>query len=169
MYKHYALIKNGIVLDYPVDPRKYISEKNAFNIHEYWDGGELDGNIYVFCHNREPEYGFDETLVETTPEFDLKKGMWFRKYNVVKLDAKIFSMRRDAAYKSANEILIYLRQELSDMQQVIINLSENKRNKWAEYAIQIESIPSQPNYPFQYDVPQRPDKVQDLNIKVARV
>lgn len=169
MYKHYARIKNGVVLDYPVDPRVWDVTTNSYNIDEYWEGGELDGNEYVFCHNLEPEYQYDETLVEKTPEFDPQKNLWVRKYDTVKVSAEVLAKRRVMAQQTVDEIMANLRQDLVEMQSTIVTFTENRRKKWAAYAEQIEAMPLQPNYPFQYVVPKRPDLVQDLKIEVTRI
>lgn len=169
MFKNYALINDGQVVNYPVDPRVWLPDENKFNIHEYWEGGELDGKTYAFCHNMEPPCAYDEALIETTPAFNPERGLWYRQYNIVKVDAETLIQRRQIAQKGIDDVLNRLFAELNDMAQTISELSESEQYKWAEYKKFLEELPNQSEYPFNYVLPTRPDEKQNLSIQVKRI
>ena len=169
MYKQYALIKDGVVLEYPVNPRVFNISINDFNIPNYWLGGELDGKEYVFCHNLEPSYLYDEMLVEKNPVFDLENNIWVRQYDVIKVDSETLAERREIAKKTVDEYIALLLSNLDEMENIISSLSPTKQLQWQTYKQEVLDIATHPNYPFNYVIPKRPDQVQSLKIEVARI
>ena len=169
MYIHYAHIENGVVVEYPVNPRVRDHATNTFNIHEYWEGGELNGKVYVFCHNTPPVFRYDEALIEKKPAFNAETGLWHRQYDLVKVSPETLSKRREMAQNNINELLDILFIDLAKMAQIISELSDVEKNKWQEYRSALLNIPAQMDYPFYYNIPIRPDEMQDLKIGVTRI
>jgi len=169
MYKHYAVLKDGVVVEYPVDPRTWVVSANSYNIPEYWEGGELDGKTYVFCHNKPPNHNYDETLVEKTPALNPENGLWYRQYDVVKLDAQALSELREAAQLGVDILQKRLLSEMEAIANTIAELSAVEQEKWQRYKNDLLNLHVQPDYPFFYITPTRPDELDDLKMKVARV
>jgi hypothetical protein len=169
MYKNYALIKDGLVLQYPVDPRKYDPATNTFNIHEYWEGGDLDGNTYVFCHTLEPKYNYDERLVEKTPALNVENGKWYCQYDIVKVDADTLAERRKLFQQGVDEVFAFRIAEFEAMASVISELSENQQIAWKAYHQALLDMHLHPHYPFRYKILERPDQDQNLKIEVIRI
>jgi hypothetical protein len=169
MYKHYAVLKDGVVVEYPVDPRTWVVSANSYNIPEYWEGGELDGKTYVFCHNKPPNHNYDETLVEKTPALNPENGLWYRQYDVVKLDAQALSELREAALLGVDILQKRLLSEMEAIANTIAELSAVEQEKWQRYKNDLLNLHVQPDYPFFYITPTRPDELDDLKMKVARV
>lgn len=169
MYKNYALIKDGVVLQYPVDPRKYDPKTGTFNIHEYWEGGDLDGKTYVFCHNVEPKHNYDERLVEKTPALNVETGKWYCQYDIVKLDADTLAARRKLFQQGFDELFTFHIAEFNAMAPVISELSESQQIKWKAYHQALLDMHLHPHYPFRYHLPKRPDQAEDLKIEVVKL
>jgi hypothetical protein len=169
MYKHYAVLKDGVVVEYPVDPRTWVVLANSYNIPEYWEGGELDGKTYVFCHNKPPNHNYDETLVEKTPALNPENGLWYRQYDVVKLDAEALSELREAAQLGVDILQKRLLSEMEAIANTIVELSAMEQEKWQRYKNDLLNLHVQPDYPFFYITPTRPDELDDLKMKVTRV
>jgi len=169
MFKNYAIVQDGVVIEYPVDPRVWLVSENTYNISEYWEGGELNGKTYVFCHNKEPAHAYDESLVEATPTFNVDEGLWYRRYEIVKVDNETLAERKQLAQDSADALLSRLFVDLDAMSQTISELSVDEQNKWQTYRVLLTQVPQQSMYPFEYELPFTPDYLQDLKIKVTRI
>ena len=169
MFKNYAIIKNGVVLEYPVDPRTWVVSANAYNIPEYWEGGELDGKTYVFCHNKPPSHNYDETLAEKTPALNPESGLWYRQYDVVKLDAEALAELKLLAQRGADDLQKRFLFAVEEMSATIAELSAEEQDKWQQYKTALLQLSDQPDYPFFYVVPTRPDELDNLKMKMERV
>lgn len=161
MYTHYALIKDNEVVEYPADPRKADP-----TLPPFWLGGEVGGNVYVFCHNFPPVTDHTQDLVEIAPAYNEEAGAWYRQYQVVAASPELLAQRwREQIDGIANSVAYY--NSVAD--EVLTNeLSSEQRNEWLQYKNAVNAVWSQPGFPWGIAWPQRPD-ANTLNIGVTRL
>ena len=169
-YTTYALIENGVVIEYPVNPRVLLASTGDFNVPWNWGGGELDGKTYAYCHNKEPYITHEQVVVETTPYFDSEADLWYRGYEIqaasVELIAKRYAEALDCAQKAIDEICAMY----SDIRAQELGLSSNQRADWAEFRQETQLVPKQNGYPFSYRWPALPDSEQSkMTLGVVRI
>lgn len=170
MYKHYAQIsKNNVVLEYPVNPRVWDISRDDYNVPPYWEGGELNGKTYVFCHNFEPAYQYDEQLFEKTPAINPENGLWYRSYDIVKVSAEVLEERKQMAVQGAQNLKRILLQQYAEMSSIISGLPDSEKQKWQEYQQSIINIESCPEYPFSLNILPRPNESHQIKLQVTRL
>ncbi len=169
MYKHYAIIENGVVVEYPVNPRVWVVSQNSYNVPEVWQGGELDGKTYVACHMPIVAQKPTENLVEKTPVFDQEIGFWMRQFDVVSATAEEVAERRPRYLQGAVNVLAAKLQEYNEKLPLILQLPLNEQIKWQEYAASLMTISQQPEYPFVFHIPESPENQVTVKIGVARI
>jgi hypothetical protein len=160
MHTTYAIIENGAVVEYPVDPN------TEHALPPFWLGGELAGKQYVFCHNQEPPSTHLEVLVETTPELDEASGNWYRKYVIEPAPAEVVEERRQyaatAAHNSINSFKELTQKHLNQ------NLTPEQRLDWESFLGSLEQVPAQSGFPFAIDWPVAPNE-KPIKIEVTRI
>jgi hypothetical protein len=160
MYTTYAIIKDGVVIDYPVNPN------TEHALPPFWLGGELAGKQYVFCHNQEPPSTHLEVLIETTPELDTASGNWYRKYTVAPAPAEVVEERRLYAEEAAKNSINYF--EKLAYGYLSGELTPEQRQDWELFLGSLKQIPLRKDFPFIRDWPVAPNQVQ-INIEVTRI
>lgn len=169
MFTKYAIVENGEVVQYPVNPRVWVVSEGAYNVPDYWTGGELDGKTYVFCHNNEPRHTPLQSLRETNPVKDQETGNWYRHYDVIpatpeEIDTRIHSFMLGAEAEQAYQL-----EKLQGLAVKIAALPAAEQEKWAAYKTALQSIPEQTNYPFEIVWPTPPNLEAAPNIDVERI
>lgn len=160
MYTTYAIVENGVVVEYPVDPN------TQHALPPFWLGGELDGKQYVFCHNQEPPSTHLEVLVETTPELDEASGNWYRKYVVQPAPIEVVEERRQQANTTAQNAISRL-QSLAQ-KHLGQNLTLEQRNAWESFVDSLAQVPMQSGFPFAVNLPIPPSEMP-IKIEVTRI
>lgn len=169
MLKTYAIVQNGVVVEYPVNPRVWVVSQDAYNIPEVWMGGQLDGKTYVACHMQTVPHKATENIVETTPVFNEADGLWVRQFNVVPASAQEIAERRERYLLGAVHVFNTELEKYQAKTALIANLSEAEQLKWREYLAALNSMDQQPEYPFHYTVPESPEITTRVNIGVERI
>lgn len=169
-YKHYAEIKNGSVIQYPVNPRVLLASTGDYNVPPYWEGGDLDGKTYVFCHDSKPQTDYTEVLVETTPYYDTEKQCWYRGYQKQNAPAELIALRLNTAVETTQNNIIALLDVYSEAQAINLGLSDKQKAAWKQYRDALLLIPTQPGYPMQIEWPKTPDSAATaMKLEVVRV
>ena len=170
MYTNYAIVKDGVVVEYPVNPRTWIISREAFNVPELWHGGILDGKEYVLVHTLEPHCHPTKNLVEKPqPFFDTETKLWKRQYDFVPASSEEIEERRGKYLRGAQELVAYFLADYYKKVPMIINLSSTEQTKWDAYRDALLAVPQQPDYPFTYTLPSSPEEQIKINIGVARI
>lgn len=170
MFTTYALIKNGAVVEYPVNPRVWNISTESYNISEYWMGGELDGKMYAFVHNNPPKtYPFKNAVENNVPVLNPDNQLWYRGYNVVDASLEEIAQRTaweiDSVQERRNSYLTEAQEALSK----ITNLPPEGQQEWDAYFADLQNIESQSSFPWDLTWPTRPDQVQRVKIEVERI
>lgn len=160
MYTTYAIIENGSVVEYPVDPH------NKHEIDPLWEGGVLDGKEYVFCHNKEPLASPEQKLVETRPAFDIASGLWYRQYNIVQEDPVVVAEKRAVAVERSLATVAACEAVAAEI--LSKELTDQQRQDWLTYKNDLQSAVGKDNYPWTLTLPQPPDQ-NSLKIEVERL
>lgn len=169
MLTNYAIIENGVVVQYPVNPRVWVIATDSYNVHELWQGGELDGKTYVFCHNPMIDILPTQSLVEKTPACDPNTGLWMRQYDIVPATDDEIAERRPLYLRGALDFVAERLDDYAKKQSMILELPEAEQAKWEAYRIALQTLPDQPGYPFTYTLPKSPEITTTVNIGVERV
>jgi len=170
IYTTYALIENGAVVDYPVNPRVTIASTGDFNVPWNWGGGELDGKTYAYCHGKEPWVTHEEIVVETTPYFNAEAGLWYRGYEVQPAPPELVTERYEIAYTSSQQAIADIITQYSDARAQELELTETQRADWAIFREEMQTVPQQAGYPFKFTWPVFPDSTENkMTLGVVRV
>jgi hypothetical protein len=170
IYTTYALIENGVVVEYPVNPRVLIASTGDFNVPWNWGGGELDGKTYAYCHDKKPVTTHEEITVETTPYFDVEAGLWYRGYEIQPAPPELVVERYGVAYTSVRRAIAGMIAQYSDAKAQELGLTETQRADWTRFRTEMQAVPQQAGYPFQFSWPVRPDSVENkMTLQVVRV
>lgn len=170
MYTQYAQISaDNTVIEYPVNPRSWDISKGDFNVDIYWQGGELNGKIYVLCHNMEPATQYDEALIEKTPAINPDNGLWYRQYDVVKVSPEVLEERRAFAAQGAQNTKAMLLRDYAEKESMIASLSIEMQQKWAEYYASIVNMETHPGYSFSMGILPSPDTSHKIKLQVTRI
>lgn len=168
-YTHYARIENGVVVEYPTNPRGVLLT-GEFNIPPDWLGGELDGKTYVYCHDKKPFWNHTEVLVETQPYFDEESGLWYRGYEKAPAPPELIEDRRQVAIETAQSNIAFLLDMYSETRADELELSDGQKESWQTFRGLVATVPDQPGYPFQIDWPEIPDQQKSgFTLEVVRV
>lgn len=170
MYINYAIVKDGAVLEYPVNPRVWDLSSEEFNVPDYWLGGELNGKTYVYVHTFAPYCHPTLNLVEKTlPAFDSERNAWLRQYDFVAASEEEIAERREMHVRGVQTTMANLLAAYYQKMQLILDLPAEEQAKWDAYRDALLSIPQQPDYPFVFTLPQSPESQVKVNIGVARI
>jgi hypothetical protein len=165
-FTNYALIEDGRVIEYPVNPREFLISTGDYNIPLYWRGGMLGDKLYVFCHDRKPVTDYTEIVVETTPYFDSESNMWYRGYEVQPAPPELIEERlttlREAATNSVNTRLGIYSESNADL----LGLSPEQKIRWAAYRAEVQNLPNSPDFPHRISWPPEPDS-SEFNMKLG--
>jgi hypothetical protein len=169
-YINYAVVKNGVVVEYPVNPRVLLASTQEYNIPHNWEGGDLDGKTYVFCHDSKPYTDYTEVLIETTPYYDQTKQLWYRGYQKQTAPAELITMRRSSAAAIAQNSILSLLETYSNSRALELELSDKQKADWTQYCSVLQSIPNQSGYPMRIEWPEVPDSAATvMKLEVVRV
>lgn len=169
MFTKYAIIENGEVVQYPVNPRVWVASAEKYNIPEYWAGGEFEGKTYVLCHNREPAHTPRQSLKETLPVYDTESGFWYRHYDIVPATEEEIETRIHPYSLGVENAQKMFLQELETLAPKIALLPAEEQQKWAEYAALVNAITLQAGFPFEIDWPQKPIDAAAPKMEVERI
>jgi hypothetical protein len=170
IYTTYALIENGAVIEYPVNPRVLIASTGDFNVPWNWGGGELGGKTYAYCHDKKPPTTHEEITVETTPYFDIEMSLWYRGYEIQPAPPELISERIEIAYTASQQAIAYIITQYSDARAQELELTETQRADWARFRTEMQAVPQQAGYPFQFKWPVFPDSTENkMTLQVVRV
>lgn len=169
MYKHYAIIENGVVVEYPVNPRVWVISQNSYNVSEVWQGGEFDGKTYVACHMPIIEQKPTENLIEKTPVFDKELELWVRQFDVIPASTEEIEERKPRYLQGAIILIEKKLQEYKEKKSLIEQLSLDVQAQWQEYETALMAVSQQPEYPFVFTVPESPESQMFINIGVTRI
>jgi hypothetical protein len=170
IYTTYALIENGVVIEYPVNPRVLIASTGEFNVPWNWGGGELDGKTYAYCHDQKPWTTHEEIMVETTPYFNVEAGLWCRGYEVQPAPPELVAERYEIAYTTSQKTIANIIEQYSDARAQELGLTEEQRADWTRFRTEMQAVPQQAGYPFQYGWPVFPESQENrMKLKVVRV
>lgn len=171
IYTTYALIENGVVVEYPVNPRVTLASTGDFNVPWNWGGGELDGKTYAYCHDKKPWTTHEEIAVETgAPYFDAEFGLWYRGYEVQAAPAELIAERRAEADATIQRDIATMIGQYSDAKAQELGLSDSQRADWARFRTEMLAVPNQAGYPFQFSWPLLPDSQENkMTLEVVRV
>ena len=165
MYKHYAIIENGVVVEYPVDAH----DVPGFDLPMNWPGGELNGKTYVFCHDQKPYRNWDQIEVETEPYFDQDSGLWYRGYELQPAPQSVIDdLLKNADIGAKKNVAVYLEQ-YSEQRANELELSQEQKASWAQFRVDVQAVFSQPGYPMSVIWPEIPDGESKQKIEVVRV
>jgi hypothetical protein len=170
IYTTYALIENGVAVEYPVNPRVTIASTGDFNVPWNWGGGELDGKTYAYIHDNKPPTTHEEITVETTPYFDAESGFWYRGYEVQPASIELIAERYRVADTTSRQAIADITAQYSDTKAQELGLTEEQRADWARFRAEMQTVPQQVGYPFQYSWPVFPESQENrMKLKVVRV
>lgn len=170
IFTNYAEISDGVVVQYPVNPRVVNAETGDYNVPLDWRGGELDGKTYVLCHNKEPSLNYDEKPVEIDPYFDEEVGVWYRGYRVEKLSDNEMAAKKAEWLEAAENTIAANLSEYSEARADELQLSDEQKIAWAGYRAALEALRNDPNYPLVFNWPSRPDAPENrMSIQVERI
>lgn len=169
MFETYAIIVNGQVVEYPVNPRVWLAAQNCYNVPEYWQGGVLDGKTYVYCNNFAPTPPYDKNLKEVTPIQSPENGLWYRQYIFVDATPSEIAERTAAETETVIGGIHFLLKMVADKAHAISQLPEDKQLEWANYKSSLLALSKDPNFPWISGWPQIPDDGQQVNIGLERV
>jgi len=169
-YKHYAIIENGVVIEYPVNPRTFVLSTGDYNIPPFWEGGILDGKTYVFCHDKKPQTDYTEILVETTPYYDNEMQLWYRGYQKQTATDELIALRRNIEIETSQSNINALLETYSETQEINLELSNRQKEAWDKYRNELLEIPNQIGYPMQILWPTTPDSdTTVMKLEVTRI
>jgi len=169
-YTHYAKLKDGKVVEYPVNPRTFLLSTNDYNIPFNWQGGNLGEETYVFCHNQEPEVNYTEIFVETTPYFDSQNNVWYRGYEKKEASPELILERVNFADKMARQRIATLLDQYSNENELALGLSDEQKIDWQNFRSELATVLTQQNYPMQITWPAPPDSLENaMKIGVVRI
>jgi hypothetical protein len=169
MYETYAILENGQIVAYPVNPRVWLAMQNCYNVPEYWDGGVLDGKTYVYCHNFAPTPPYNKNLQEVMPTQNPDNGLWYRQYTFVDATPEEISHRTADAIEGVNNGISVLLQMVDERQAEINLMSVEKQTEWALYKEQVLALKNISDFPWGVVWPNMPDDGNQLNIGVERL
>ena len=170
IYTTYALIENGVVAEYPVNPRVLLASTGDFNVPWNWGGGDLDGKTYAYCHDKKPWTTHEEIAVETAPYYDAEADLWYRGYEVQPAPAELVAERHAEADGAIQRDVAAFIVQYSDAKAAEFGLSESQCADWARFRAELQAVSEQPGYPFQFSWPVFPDsEANKMTLEVVRV
>ena len=170
IYTNYAIVKDGVVVEYPVNPRVWNLSSEEFNVPELWLGGELNGKTYVYVHTFAPYCHPTLNLVEKTlPAFNSERNAWLRQYDFVAASEEEIAERRAMYVRGVQATMANLLAAYYQKVLLISSLPAEEQAKWDAYRDAVLAIPQQPDYPFVCTLPQSPESQVKIKIGVARI
>jgi len=170
IYTTYALIENGVAVEYPVNPRVTLASTGDFNVPWNWGGGELDGKTYAYCHDKKPWTTHEQITVETTPYFDAEAGLWYRGYEIQTAPPELIAERYRVADTTVRQSILDITEFYSDARAQELELTEEQRADWVRFRTEMNAVPQAAGYPFQFEWPIFPDSQENkMTLKVVRV
>jgi len=165
MYEHYAIIKDGQVVEYPVNPRLQDS-----GLPDNWWGGEIAGQTYVFVHNQEPEHDYRKKAVENNkPWYHAEWGYWYRGYDIV--DASSEEIAQRVAHQTEgmrNHIAYEIAKSQANLEKLGTIPAETQQ-QWDAYFAEMQAIEQQAGFPWDIQWPTEPHRVNRIQATVERI
>jgi hypothetical protein len=156
MFEHYAIIdETDTVLEYPTNPRVFLTEQNCYNVPEYWPGGILNGKKYVYCHNFEPTCPYDKNHKEGLPLKDPNNGLWYRQYYAVDATPEEMAQRTIQRREQLQNTTLIILKTVEEMQLEIAQMPPEVQAQWQNYKTEVAQVASAAN-PWEARFPPRP-------------
>lgn len=169
MYEHYAIIdENDKILEYPTNPRVFLTEQNCYNVPEYWTGGILNGKKYVYCHNFEPTCPYDKNHVEGLPLKDPDNGLWYRQYYAVDATPEEIEQRTLQRKQAVINSVVVSLKTIDELQAQITEYPPEEQEKWAQFRQAVSELPLIEN-PWEVKMPKSPNDGNNLTVTVERL
>ena len=165
MFTTYAEIKDGQIVAYPVDPHVK-SADGTWNVHPFWQGGQLDGKTYVFCHNQDIPCDYTQAVVEVMPKQNDETGLWYRQYELVPATAEVIEQRTAERAEGVRNSITYLCTVADNA--LSKPLTDQQRADWQTYRSNVVSLLTHPNFPWGVVLPDTPDEIKPV-IEVTRL
>ena len=164
---HFAEIKDGQVVVYPVCPIEVNPYTCESNLPVDWAGGIYEEKEYVFCHNVEPFCDYKHNLVEVMPKQNPDNGLWYRQYEVVPATAEEIADRTAERARMVLADIQRMLEEVQAKQEYISSLTQPQIDAWSQYTADLQAMPQNPDFPW-IGFPQMPSEEQP-EIGVTRV
>jgi hypothetical protein len=165
MYEHYAIIKDGQVVEYPANPRVYDTGL-AWN----WLGGELAGETFVFCHNVEPWRDHTKNVVENhRPFYNPDTGHWYRGYDIVDASPQEIAQRVADQTAGMREDIAYHIAKSQETLAKLETIPAETQQQWDAYFVEMQAIEQQAGFPWDVKWPTEPHRVKRIKATVERI
>lgn len=165
MYPYYAIIENGAVVEYPANPELYQT-----GLVWDWQGGILGDKTFVYCHNIEPDRHPTQNVVEDgNPVLNPENNLWYRNYKIVPASPEEIAKRLVDYTAGAEEVKTFM---LTEGQRALADLAPvppETQQQWDEYFAEIQAVNNQPDFPWVFNWPTRPDKKPRIKATVERI